>query len=84
MTKLRGTDPAREAMRAVIAQWAEVIGDERVTTSDVIGRATEMTGSQFGDDTLAYPEFRNALLAASAEKAEHSMPERSGNHKLNR
>jgi len=49
-------------LHAVISQWREVIGDERVTTSDIIGKATEMRGGRFGDDTLAYPEFRNALF----------------------
>jgi hypothetical protein len=63
MAALRKNDPEREELRAVIAHWRSVIGEERVTTSDVIGRATEMTGGRFGDDTLAHPEFRNAPLA---------------------
>jgi hypothetical protein len=62
MVGLRKADPARQDLHAVISQWREVIGDERVTTSDIIGKATEMRGGRFGDDTLAYPEFRNALF----------------------
>jgi putative DNA primase/helicase len=62
MVGLRKADPARQDLHAVISQWREVIGDERVTTSDIIGKATEMRGGRFGDETLAYPEFRNALF----------------------
>jgi putative DNA primase/helicase len=63
MVGLRKADPARQDLHAVISQWRDVISDERVTTSDIIGKATEMRGGRFGDDTLAYPEFRNALFA---------------------
>jgi putative DNA primase/helicase len=63
MVGLRKGDPARQDLLAVISQWRAVIGDERVTTSDIIGKATEMRGGRFGDDTLAYPELRNALFA---------------------
>ena len=62
MVGLRKADPARQDLHAVISQWREVIGDERVTTSDIIGKATKTRGGRFGDDTLAYPEFRSALF----------------------
>ena len=62
MAALRKKDPEREELRAVTAQWRSVIGEERVTTSDIIGRAIETR-----DETLVYPEFRNALLAVGGK-----------------
>jgi hypothetical protein len=51
---------ARQDLQAVLSQWREVIGDVRVTTADIIGRAETR-----GADMMANPEFRKALVAVS-------------------
>jgi hypothetical protein len=58
MAALRKSAPALAALRAVVAQWCAVIGGDRVTVSDVAGRALDMSS-----DTFKHPDFRDALMA---------------------
>lgn len=66
MEAVRADDPKLNALRALIDQWEEVIGWERVTASQAIERACKQTGSGFGaKPEFLFPEFRGALLAVA-------------------
>ena len=68
MGELREHDPRRDALLAVLTQWAAVIGERDVSVRDVIERATEQnTESAIGSVVLqrtqfTFPDFREALL----------------------
>ncbi|MFE1601600.1 PriCT-2 domain-containing protein [Methylobacterium sp. ID0610] len=76
MEGLREADPKLVAFRAVVTQWREVIGEERVSAKDVIARAIEPDGSPPDYDTgyadrrgrgFRHSEFREALLSVAGE-----------------
>jgi putative DNA primase/helicase len=58
MSAVREADPRRLQMLAVMAQWAEVIGDARSTVAEIIAAAVCRPGG----------EFREALLAVAGER----------------
>ena len=62
MEELRGADPKLEALTAVVEQWREVIGMDRVSVRQVIDRATEQRAQFHGGSEFVHPEFREALL----------------------
>jgi hypothetical protein len=64
MQKVRGSDVALAAARAVVTQWAKVIGESRHRVREVI--ATAMTRPPFGDG-YQYPELRDALLVIAGD-----------------
>ncbi|KAA2237078.1 PriCT-2 domain-containing protein [Salinarimonas soli] len=75
MDKVRSADPRLESLTAVVTQWEEVIGSERVSVKHVIDRAIELEEASLGDGLYAarkprpykHPEFREALLAVAGE-----------------
>jgi hypothetical protein len=63
MERVRHDDPVLIELGAVIAQWRQVIGDERVTGRELITTAAqEIVGS------LAHPEFHDALLTVAGDR----------------
>ncbi len=77
MEKVRTTDPKLETLTALVTQWQEVIGMERVSAKGVVDRAIEVDESTVSDSYWAassrkprifkHPEFREALLAVAGE-----------------
>lgn len=75
MEKARTSDPKLEALTAVISQWEEVIGEDRVSGKNVIDRAIERLETVDPDNYYArsrsqvfkHPEFREALLAVAGD-----------------
>lgn len=65
MEEARRRDPRLDELKAIIAQWAKVIGGDRVSTRQVIERATRK--SDFADGGFQYPDFREALLKVAGE-----------------
>jgi putative DNA primase/helicase len=67
MEKARASDPKLEAMRAVMHQWQEVIGeDTTITVADVIKRANETDlGSPSYKPDYAHEALREALMNAA-------------------
>jgi hypothetical protein len=65
---IRGGDPQLGAITAVMAQWADVLGEERVTTRELIEKATERQwAGPFNREEFRYPDFREALLAVAGK-----------------
>ena len=72
MEALRQDDPKLDALLAVVTQWAEVVGDGKVSVREIIEAATQpvATGGAIastGRPAFRYPEFREALLAVAGE-----------------
>ncbi|TPG58027.1 hypothetical protein EAH89_08620 [Roseomonas nepalensis] len=72
MEALRHDDPKLDALLGVVTQWAEVIGDARVSVREIIEAATAQvpTGggtAGLGRPAFRCPEFREALLAVAGE-----------------
>jgi hypothetical protein len=72
MEEARKADPKLEALTAVLMQWGEVIGRERVSCRRIIERATEQQPaagafSISGRHEFRYPDFREALLVVAGE-----------------
>ena len=65
MEEARKRDPRLDELKAIIAQWAKVIGGDRVSTRQVIERATRKI--EFGDGGFQHPDFREALLKVAGE-----------------
>jgi hypothetical protein len=65
MAEVRREDPELQALRAVLAQWSIVIGDERVTTRQLAEKAAQQAPAGF-----AFPDLREVLLAVAAERGE--------------
>lgn len=65
MEVILATDPSRERLQAVMAQWRLAIGPERVSASEIIERATEQMPGPNGKPEYVHPEFREALLVAA-------------------
>ncbi|MDI3308525.1 MAG: hypothetical protein QJR07_15645 [Acetobacteraceae bacterium] len=73
MEEARALDPKLDALNAVVAQWRQVIGTERVSVRDIIDRATQThtpEGKPFGPPPkpeFTHPDFREALLTVAGE-----------------
>ena len=65
METVRESDPLRASLATVIAQWKAVVGFDRVTVAQVIGRAIEMH-----DGAFVRPELRDALLKVAGAGGE--------------
>lgn len=71
MEVARASDPKLATLRAVVEQWRQHLGDERVTTRRLIDSATETRtataadGPPYGRPEFARPDFREALLAVA-------------------
>lgn len=68
MEETRKGDPLLDELRAVVAQWAKIIGPDRVSTRQIIERATRKKPS-FGDypADFEHPDFREALLKVAGD-----------------
>jgi hypothetical protein len=66
MEKIRKKDPKLGQMTAVISQWMEVVGLDRVTAKDLIDEATKKV-SAYQDPQFEHPEFRDALLVVAGD-----------------
>lgn len=67
--EVRAQDPRLETLKAVLVQWRQVIGLDRVSSQDIIAR-TEQTqappaGSTHGAHTSTISLFRQALMAVA-------------------
>jgi hypothetical protein len=70
MEKVRKADPQMALIKHVMGQWIKVIGDKKVTTSDLGAVAEEMEdAASVSSATKKYkhPEFREALLSVAGE-----------------
>ncbi len=73
MDELREHDPRRDAVVAVVSQWAAIIGDRDVSVRDLIERATEQRPGRSDGQTaypkaeFIYPDFREALLMVAGD-----------------
>ena len=72
MDALREGDPNLDALTAVMAHWAAVIGGRKVATREIIEEAAAPLtppGSVFGSSRteFRYPDFREALLAVAGD-----------------
>lgn len=73
MEELREHDPRRDAVVAVVSQWAGIVGDRDVSVRDLIERATEQRPGPLGAATsypkaeFIYPDFREALLMVAGD-----------------
>jgi putative DNA primase/helicase len=61
MDAVRDTDPEHQRLVAVMAQWDQHIGNERVTTRQIIGAATLPTAGDFREALLAIAGDRGAI-----------------------
>src|SRR5690606_16736377 len=67
MEQARELDPRHAALQAVVTQWKEAIGGERVTVREIIGRATASQTGDWGRPEFLRPEFREALLSVAGK-----------------
>ncbi|HYZ31716.1 MAG TPA: hypothetical protein VE684_05465 [Crenalkalicoccus sp.] len=72
MEEVRGLDPALDALTAVLTQWHEVIGTERVSCREIIDRATAqqtptVATRSYSRAEFVYPDFREALLTVAGD-----------------
>ncbi len=73
MDELREHDPRRDAVVAVVSQWAAIIGDRDVSVRDLIERATEQRPGRadgqaaYPKAEFIYPDFREALLMVAGD-----------------
>lgn len=65
---VRAHDPRLDAIIAVITQWWEVIGNERVSVQDIVQHATRLTMTTIGGrPDFKHPLFREALLQVAGD-----------------
>ena len=62
MEVVRSEDPRRRERAAVLANWRDTIGSDRITTAKLIERAAARGPSGF-----MHPEFREALLSVAGQ-----------------
>jgi hypothetical protein len=72
MDALRKSDPALDALSAVMNHWAAVIGERKVGAREIIEEAASMapsTGGVFGAPRMEFrhSDFREALLAVAGD-----------------
>jgi putative DNA primase/helicase len=69
MERAREDDPKLEALSNVVHQWETVIGEQRVSTSDVIDAATMTSSGGFDPNAKKFvnAEFREALLVVAGD-----------------
>ena len=68
MEKARQSDPKLEALRAVMHQWGEVIGSDRITIANLIKRAIETEPSYGpGKPAFRHEGLREALLTIAGQ-----------------
>ena len=67
MEEGRATDPRLAKRTALMTQWREVIGYERVTAHQVIEAATRKRGFPAESGEFKHPEFRDALLGVAGQ-----------------
>ena len=66
MNQLRKADPILETARAIMGQWRAAVGNQNLTSAEIIRRATETCeGGYGGKFELARAEFRDALMAVA-------------------
>jgi hypothetical protein len=70
MEKARANDPKLEALRAVMHQWRDVIGADRITAADLIRRAVETEPAGFAAQSrhvFVHEQLREALLMVAGQ-----------------
>ena len=68
LDNVRQSDPRLDAITAVLTQWSEVIGSDRVSVQDLIDRATRLGPSGFGvKPDFQHSSLREALLAVAGD-----------------
>ncbi len=67
MEEVRKADPRLEDLQSVVAQWQTHVGVQRVTVSEVIKLATEMTPSFGEKPDFLRRDFREALMAVAGQ-----------------
>ena len=74
---VRGSDPERMRLRAVLVAWEAAFGDERMTAANVIAVMQEGLAGKQDDNTLI--DLRDALLAVAGERGGAVGQRRLGN-----
>lgn len=68
MEEARAADPVLDSLTAVLSAWWGAIGGDKVTTGELIRRATASSAALFGNGVeYRYPEFREALLVVAGD-----------------
>lgn len=72
MEDARCNDPQLETLTAVLTQWAEVIGSQRISSREIIERATAQrtpaaSFAPIGRLEFVSPDFREALLGVAGD-----------------
>lgn len=68
MEEARTNDPKLAALLAVVEQWKPVVGMDRVSTRELVERATAHATGEWGRSDFTHPEFREALLDVAGDK----------------
>lgn len=68
MEEARAADPVLDSLTAVLSAWWGAIGGDKVTTGELIRRATASSAALFGNGVeYRHPEFREALLVVAGD-----------------
>ena len=66
MSRVRDADPFLRDLRDIIAQWRDVIGNERVTVAEAVAAACAQNDLSYGGGArFVHHEFREALLGVA-------------------